>query len=321
MNRYARQMMVPGYGEEGQSLLSQASILVIGAGGLAASALPALVGAGVGRIVLVDSDTVSLSNLHRQTLFSEADIGASKVLVARQRMEQLNAEVQVEAHLQRFDPENGLALLDGVDLVLDCADSFACSYTASDVCHASGVPLISASIVGLSGYVGGFCGAEPSLRAVFPDLPDQLGSCDADGVLGPSVGVMGALQAQMALAVLTRQTPSPLGQLLTFDARDMRFSSFRFSDATEPQSSIPFIAPSQIQPGDFVVDLRGTTEPGPPITSDLRMPVADIPADLAQRIANRRAVFACRSGLRAWQAATKLNHPRPDAIALIALGG
>ena len=321
MNRYARQMMVPGYGEEGQSLLSQASILVIGAGGLAASALPALVGAGVGRIVLVDSDTVSLSNLHRQTLFSEADIGASKVLVARQRMEQLNAEVQVEAHLQRFDPENGLALLDGVDLVLDCADSFACSYTASDLCHASGVPLISASIVGLSGYVGGFCGAEPSLRAVCPDLPDQLGSCDADGVLGPSVGVMGALQAQVALAVLTRQTPSPLGQLLTFDARDMRFSNFRFSDATEPQSSIPFIAPSQIQPGDFVVDLRGTTEPGPAITSDLRMPVADIPADLAQRIANRRAVFACRSGLRAWQAATKLNHPRPDAIALIALGG
>ena len=317
LTRYARQIAVLDPAR--QERLSRAALLVIGAGGLAAPVLQYLAGAGVGHIRVVDADAVSLSNLHRQTLFREADIGRPKVAVAAEALRALNSNVEIDAAQTRFDPANAAALGEGMDAILDCADSFAASIMASDHCLATGQPLLSASVAGTAGYCGGFSGGKPGLRAVFPDLPQRLGACDTDGVLGPSVGVLGSLQAQMALAVLTGDR-APLGRLVTFDARALRFGGFRFDNAPDPAPNPAFIAPDSVTAADFLIDLRAAGEPGPPLPAATRRGVADFGPGGPQPRPNQRAVFACRSGLRAWQAAERLARRWDGEIKLLALG-
>lgn len=319
MSRYARQTALPEFGQGAQDRMAAANLLVVGAGGLAAPVLQYLVGAGVGRITLMDGDRVSLSNLHRQTLFRMDDIGQPKADAAVRHMAALNPDCKIIAITDPLDPVNAPDHVAAADLVLDCADSFAASYVLSDTCLATTTPLISASVVGLSGYCGGFCGGAPSLRAVFPDLPDRAGSCATDGVLGPSVGIIGSLQAQMAMAVLSGFAPSPLGLLVSFDAVGHRFGGFRFDAAREPDRGFGFIAPSQTRPGDWLVDLRGEDEAGPPLPCASRRTVQDFDAPDTHPEA-ARAVLACRTGLRSWQAATRLRSHWDGDIALIALG-
>lgn len=320
MSRYARQIAVPEFGPAGQAALEQARVLVIGAGGLAAPLLPYLAGAGVREIHLVDPDTVELSNLHRQTLFRESDIGTAKAEAAAAHLGALNPECRAVPHVAGFAPDTAETLCHGMDLVLDCADSFAASYIASDMCQKMHLPLISASVVGLDGYVGGFCGTAPSLRALFPDLPRAAGTCATLGVLGPVVGVIATLQAQMAIAVLTGQDPSPLGQLVTFDARGFRFGGFRFDTAPEPDHRPAFVAPSDITDADLVVDLRSPDEGPLPRPDALRLSVDELAQTPPRPGAGQRILLCCRSGLRAWAAAEHMTRYHTGPIAMIALG-
>ncbi|MDF3414770.1 HesA/MoeB/ThiF family protein [Sulfitobacter sp. M57] len=321
MSRYARQTCLVGVGQSGQEAIRSAGVLVVGAGGLAAPVLQYLVAAGVGRICIVDGDVVALSNLHRQTLFREADIGKAKVDVAVQSLRALNSTCAIEGIDAPLDPLNAAPLVGQSTLVLDCADSFAVSYILSDTCKSLGVPLISASVLEHAGYVGGFCQGAPSLRAVFPDLPDRAATCATAGVMGPVVGMIGAAQAQMALAYLIGQQPSPLGQLIRFDMQNFRSSSFRFDAAADPVADLRFIAACEIGDTDFIIELRDRDEAATPVAATAqRLSVAQFADQRPMPALGQRAVFACRSGLRAWQAATHLRSYWDGDITLIATG-
>ena len=321
MSRYARQITLSEVGGAGQAAIRAAHVLVVGAGGLGAPVLQYLVGAGVGQVTLVDGDVVSLSNLHRQTLFREDDVGQPKVAVAAATLRRLNADCAIVTVVEPLTPTNAQQLVAPCTLVLDCADSFAASYVLSDQCLVAGIPFISASALGFSGYVGGFCAKAPSLRAVFPDLPDRAATCATGGVLGPVVGLIGAAQAQMALGYLIGQSPSPLGQLISFDMQSFRMGGFRFDGAPEPETCLGFIAASDIAVSDFVVELRDDIEAPVPVAHIAqRMTVAQFKQASATPNTGQRAVFACRSGLRAWQAATHLRSYWTGEISLIAMG-
>ncbi|MDX2482719.1 MAG: HesA/MoeB/ThiF family protein [Pseudodonghicola sp.] len=319
MSRYARQIALPEVGEDGQSRLRTARVLVAGAGGLGVPVLQYLVGAGVGKITLIDGDLVGESNLHRQPLYRMQDIARPKAEAAAEALAALNPDVVVQPLVDWLTPANAPALAAQADVVLDCADTFAVSFTLSDVAHASGTPFISASAQGLRGYVGGFCHSAPSLRAVFPDLPHAAPTCETAGVLGPVVAAIGAIQAQMALAVLLDLAPSPLGRMMVLGAANWRTSDFRFEGAPEPDRPAPFIAADQITPDDMVIDLR-SERPAPFRAGALHLATDALP-DLALPDLGTRIVLACQTGLRAHNAGTTLRHRWAGDIALLALPG
>lgn len=315
MSRYDRQIAVPGVGPDGQARLSVARVLIVGAGGLGCTVIPALAAAGIGGLTIVDPDHVALSNLHRQTLYSTVDLGAPKAVVAAARAKVLNPDCRVRGVAVRLDPANAPGLIAAADLVVDAADSFAVTYTLSDLCLRAGKPMISASVLGRAGYAGGFCGSAPSYRAVFPDLPAQAASCASAGVLGPAVAVLGAVQAQMALSVLIGLEPSPLGRIVTLDMASWRFGGFDFHEAAEA-NGFGFVAASQIDGEDTVIDVR-------PAGSVQVLPQAQVvaPGDLADwPIPPGRVVLCCSTGLRAWRGAQVLAARGATALALLADG-
>lgn len=322
-DRYTRQTILPEVGAAGQARLRAARVLVIGAGGLGSAVLQYLAAAGVGRLIIVDHDRVEESNLHRQPIYRMSDIGAPKAQAARQALLAANPEVAVEAVCERLTPVNAARLIAEADLVVDAADSFAVTYVASDVCLRVGKPLISASVLGLSGYVGAFCGGAPSYRAVFPDMPRQAGSCSTAGVLGTAVGVMGTLQAHMALSLVLGLEPGALGQMVTVDFRTLRFGGFAFSGAQEPVGAVwSFIATDQVEGTDVVIDLRSLAEaPVSPIATALRLDVDAVEKGAARELPSAaRLVLCCRTGVRAWRAAKALQKQGRENLALIAFG-
>ena len=317
MNRYTRQIALPDVGIEGQDRLRAAHVLVVGAGGLGVPALQYLVGAGVGTITVIDGDTVAESNLHRQPLYRMQDIGHPKAQAAAATLAALNPNVTLRPFVDWLTPENAPKFVAAADVVLDCADTFAASFTLSDAAFAAGKPLISASALGMTGYVGGFCATAPSLRAVFPDLPRSAATCETAGVLGPVVAMIGAMQTQMALAVLLGLPPTPLGQMTVMDAARWRMSGFRFDTATEPDHPAPFIAEGQISPDDLVIDLR--TEAAAPFRASALHLSTDDFADYPLPTSETRIVLACRTGLRAHHASTALRNRWSGQIALLTL--
>jgi molybdopterin/thiamine biosynthesis adenylyltransferase/rhodanese-related sulfurtransferase len=320
--RYARQEILAEVGVQGQARLAAASVLVVGAGGLGCAVLPYLAAAGVGRLIILDHDRVEESNLHRQPLYRMSDLGELKVDAARAALQAVNPATAVEAVGERLSPSNVVRFVESADVTIDAADSFAATYLLSDTCLRTVKPLVSASVLGLRGYVGVFCGGAPSYRAVFPELPRQSGSCAESGVLGTAVGVMGTLQAHLALALLLKWQPPVAGRLLSVDFRTLHVAGLSFASATEPaEQPIPFIAPAEVAEGDVVIDLRSVSEtPVSPFPAALRLEVETLEKAELQLPNAPRIVLCCRSGVRAWRAAQALRSQGHAKLALIAMG-
>ena len=318
--RYKRQTILPEVLEEGQKNLTSSKILVAGAGGLASSALQYLVGAGCGNITIYDEDNVSETNLHRQTIYNEKHIGLPKVKVAKNVLINLNSNCNIFAIQKKINAKNAPNIIQNHDLIIDCGDNFALSYILSDICYMEKKPLISASALRFEGYVGGFCGGMPSLRAVFPDLPDNIENCNTAGVIGSVVGTIGSIQAQMAINYFLKISPSPLGQIISIDLKNYHFSSFRFDKAKEPkESNFKFIDPSQISKTDLVIELRNTDEkPDLICFNSIRVDFTKLEEKIMQLDKNKHLVFVCKSGIRSWKAAKMFEHVWNNKISLIA---
>ncbi len=238
LGRYLRQMRLPQLGETGQRRLAGARVAVIGAGGLGAPALTYLAAAGVGEITLFDPDTVDATNLHRQVLFTEADLGRSKAIAAAEHLHAQSPQVSVRAVVETLTPANALEQLAGHDLVLDGTDNFPTRYLASDACEILDLPLVWGSILAFSGQVSVFWGAGGrgvTYRDVHPvpPRPGEVPSCAEAGVLGMLCGVIGSTMAMEAVKVLAGMGDVLFGRLALYDALRARWDELPL--ARDPQ--------------------------------------------------------------------------------------
>ena len=312
-NRYLRQQQVPQLGAESSAMLASAKVLVVGVGGLGAPVSSYLVGAGVGSITLLDHDVVELSNLHRQTLFKESDVGGSKALVAQERLLELNQSIEINGLNQSLSVDNARELISSHTVIVDAADNLFVSYLLSDLCFEYRIPLVAASVLQTSGYVGVFCGTKehpaPSMRAIFPSPPRQAKSCSTSGVTGPSVGIVGSLQAQEVLKVIVNDKSQLLGKLLYVDCWLHSQNTVDFSDAQEPGRFATLISSNSITGDDQVLDVRTEQEivQNPNALVTVKIPLQRLDKNhqlLAEELSDklhkdRRIVCVCQTGQRA----------------------
>ena len=236
--RHARHLSLPDVGIEGQRRLNQASVLIVGAGGLGSPAALYLAAAGVGRLGLIDNDAVELSNLQRQIIHSTADIGTAKVETAKATLHDLDPNIVVEVFHERLNPTNALERFEGWDLIIDGTDNLPTRYLVDDACSLLGLPWVYGSVFRFEGQVSLFNFQNgPCYRDLFPVPPpgDAVPSCAEAGVLGVLPGMIGVLQATEAIKILLGMTPSLSGTLLLYDATTMAFDKLRFeADPTRP---------------------------------------------------------------------------------------
>lgn len=203
--RYHRQLILPGIGEEGQVRLNEVRVLVIGAGGLGCPALQYLAGAGVGTLGIIDHDVVEVSNLHRQVLFGETSLGKNKAIAAKERLQDLNAEITITAYPESLTTQNALSLFSQYDIIVDGSDNFPTRYMVNDACVIAQKPWVYGAIFKFEGQVSVFNYKNgPTYRCIYPNPPEpgEVPSCIESGVLGVLPGVVGTLQATEVLKMI-----------------------------------------------------------------------------------------------------------------------
>ncbi|MGF1685163.1 HesA/MoeB/ThiF family protein [Photobacterium japonica] len=254
--RYSRQIMLPEVGEQGQVNLTQANVLIVGAGGLGSAAALYLAGAGVGQLVIADDDHLEASNLPRQVLYRETDVGLPKAEQAAAQLRALNPLVRVRAVNARLAAERLAMEVAQADVVLDCSDNLATRHAVNRACYATHTPLISGAAIQWQGQLMAFDfrhGHGPCYHCVFP-LADQAQdtpqNCSTGGIIGPVVGNIGTLQALETLKLLTGAGEGSFSRLQHFDGLTLHWQSFHFTQDT----SCPVCGPSVSKESNVDVD-------------------------------------------------------------------
>ncbi len=354
--RYARHLVLPEVGSEGQERLKAARVLLVGAGGLGSPAGLYLAAAGVGVLGLVDPDVVDLTNLQRQILHDTEAVGVPKVASGRQRLAAVNPHVEVETHQRRLTSANAMNIFAGYDVVVDGTDNFPARYLVNDACVLSGLPNVYGSVYRWEGQVSVF-GAEdgPCYRCLFrePPPPGLVPNCAEAGVFGALPGVIGAAQALEAIKLLLGVGESLAGRLHVFDALAFRWREVEvrrnpgcplcgdaptqtglidydaFCGATAPDPRIRQLAPSELagamaaRPTPFLLDVR---EPFEWEESNLAhlgavlVPRREVPGRLDEVPRDRPVVVYCRSGSRSMEVAGLLAQEGYDDVANLAGG-
>lgn len=333
--RYARHGVLPGFGMEAQHRLKTSTALVVGAGGLGAPILQYLTAAGLGRIGIIDPDRVGLSNLQRQVLFNSSDIGRPKVEVAAERLSSLNPNVQFDLYPFALSHENALDILAGYDVVADGSDNFPTRYLVNDACVLLGKPLVYGAVFRSEGQLAVFnlLGTDGrrglNYRNLYP-LPPEAGtvpSCAEGGVLGVLPGIIGSMQANEVIKVLTGVGEPLSDKLLLFDAHNGQsrlirlpvqppFPVERLEDYVaacgNPAGMLPEITPLELQKWKesripfFLLDVREPWEYTEYNLGGHLLPLAQLPAQTSQLPSGLPIVVVCQSGARSAQATTLL---------------
>jgi adenylyltransferase/sulfurtransferase len=229
--RYSRHILLPELGLEAQEKFAAANALVIGAGGLGAPVAQFLVAAGVGTLTLCDPDTVDLTNLQRQILYSTPDVGTAKVTAAKARLAAINPNVHIDALEARVGPSELASLVARADVVLDCSDNFATRHAVNRACVAAGVPLVSGAAIRFDGQVAVFDTRNPDspcYHCLFGEGEElEATRCAVMGVFAPVVGIIGATQAAEALKLIAAAGLPLAGRLLLLDALTMTWREVR----------------------------------------------------------------------------------------------
>lgn len=345
IERYARQLSLPAIGMEGQRRLKRARVLVVGAGGLGSPSLLYLASAGVGTIGIVDFDPVDVTNLHRQILYTEADVGGSKTRAAAARVKAANPHVNVEVHEKQLTSANALEIAAGYDIIVDGTDNFATRYLVNDTAVLLGKINVYASVLRFEGQASVFGAPDgPCYRCLFRDPPPAglIPSCAEAGVLGVLPGIMGSIQASETIKVITGAGTPLVGRLLLFDALSMKFRTVEVrrdpacpmcgtreirglvdydrwcgsAEALPPNEGwnvvgeiTPVELSERIARGDDI-ELLDVREPFEweiaRLPGATHIPLGTLPDQLHTLNAGRETIVYCKSGMRSMAAATQL---------------
>ncbi len=342
MKRYEKQLLLPGLTQAHQDFLKGTKLLMVGAGGLGAAALPYLAGAGIGHITIMDGDAVDITNLHRQTIFKELDVGKNKAECAAVYLRALNPDIEVTAIPRRIchpeakpkdpapdkrDPSVAALSQDDnkFDIILDGTDNFETKSLLNDISIRLKTPLIGASVEEFKGSVALFAGSDanaPCYHCLFPELPIDCVNCNDAGILGTVPGLAGMYQAHLALCFLLGIGDIGPGTVLSLDFQTMRMQHLKLPKNPEcgvckkspygaqrrmtTAPKIPLIHPDDLQ-NHIIVDVRNDDEvAADPITGALHIRLDTIPARYNELPKDKLLAFACVSNVRSRRAAEYL---------------
>jgi adenylyltransferase/sulfurtransferase len=337
LRRYSRHLLIPEVGLAGQERLARARVLVVGAGGLGAPVLQYLAAAGVGRLGIVDDDTVDLTNLQRQVIYNDADVGKPKAQVAAQRVLALNPQIAADPIGVRFDASNARELVRLYDVVVDATDTFGARYLINDACRLEGKPDVYGSIFRFDGQVSVFAPGGPCYRCVFPVAPPAgtVPTCAEGGVLGVLPGIVGTWQANETLKLLLGIGTPLIGRLALIDALDATVREVRIAvdpdcplhgeratirdvadDVEEPRAplAVPELDARELDafleahPETRVLDVREPHETAlGPAPRAVHVPATELEARLHELDTADAYVVACRVGAKSAWAVQRLH--------------
>jgi molybdopterin/thiamine biosynthesis adenylyltransferase/rhodanese-related sulfurtransferase len=316
-NRYSRQIILPEIGITGQEKLKKAKVLMIGAGGLGCPVLQYLAAAGVDEIGIIDDDVVDVSNLHRQILYSMADIGKLKANVVKEKLGLLNPYTTVTAYVERFTSGNAERLCKDYDLVIDGSDNFETRYLVNDSCVTLNKALVFGSIFKFEGHVSVFnYNNGPNYRDIFPESPpaDEVPNCAETGVLGVLPGIIGTYMASEAIKIICGIGETLSGKLLTINALDNTTNVFKVGKQ-QKRGKAADIVPVPIIPHEitmdqlnswlkesadeiYLVDVRETYEFEDYNIGGINIPLYELKDHIEELPLDKKMIFCCQTGQR-----------------------
>lgn len=343
-DRYNRQTILKDFGHEAQKKLSDAKVLVIGAGGLGIPVLTYLNAMGVGTLGIIDNDTVSISNLHRQVIYDESDIGRQKIVAIQEKLKAQNTTTRLVAYDTFLVKENALEIITDYDVVVDASDNFPTRYLVNDACVILSKPFVYGALHGYEGQVSVFNYEDgPTYRCLFPNMPkeDEVPNCNEHGVLGIIPGIIGNLQALETIKVLTGVGEVLSGKLLIFDGLRQSYQKIKFKLRTEnskikklqefyewndPCEIVQTVAAEEIEnliaDDAQIIDVRTIEEfENYHLPNSVHIPLKDLETNIDKINFSIPIYLLCQSGKRSETALRQLSEQHPNSSLFSILGG